>query len=52
MAHLPPGSVLDTHDPQVAGRAKGLGTRSVPAVVIDGNMPTAALGGGGSLLRS
>jgi hypothetical protein len=31
MAHLPPGSVLDMHDPQVAGRAKGLGIRSVPA---------------------
>ena len=33
MAHLPLGSVLDMHDSQVAGRAKGLGIRSVPAVV-------------------
>jgi hypothetical protein len=37
-AHLPPASVLDMHDPQVAGRAKGLGIRSVPAVVIDGKL--------------
>ena len=29
-------SVLDMHDPQVAGRAKALGVRSVPAVAIDG----------------
>jgi hypothetical protein len=33
MAHLPPGSVLDMHDPQEAGRFMGLGIRSVPAVV-------------------
>lgn len=27
--------VLDMHDPNVAGRAKGLGIQSIPAVVID-----------------
>ena len=31
-------SVLDMHDPQVAKRAKDLGIRSVPAVVIDGKL--------------
>lgn len=30
--------VLDMHDPGVASRAKGLGVRSVPAVVIDGKL--------------
>lgn len=31
-------SVLDMHDPKAASRAKGLGIRSVPAVVIDGKL--------------
>lgn len=30
--------VLDMNDPAVAGRAKGLGVRSVPAVAIDGKL--------------
>lgn len=31
-------SVLNTHDPDVAGRAESLGIRSIPAVVIDGKL--------------
>ncbi len=31
-------SVLDMNDPQVAARAKQLGIRSVPAVVVDGKL--------------
>ena len=31
-------SVLDAHDPKVASRAKTLGIKSVPAVVIDGKL--------------
>jgi glutaredoxin 3 len=31
-------TVLDMHDPAVAGRAKSLGVRSVPAVAIDGRL--------------
>lgn len=31
-------TVLDMHDPDVAGRAKGLGIKSVPAVVIAGRL--------------
>lgn len=31
-------SVLDTNDPAIAERAKSLGVRSVPAVVIDGRL--------------
>jgi hypothetical protein len=46
MAHLPPGGVLDMHDPQAAGRAKGLGIRSVPAVVIDGKLADCCTGRG------
>jgi hypothetical protein len=46
MAHLPPGSVLDMHDPQVSDRAKGLGIRSVPAVVIDGKLADCCTGRG------
>jgi hypothetical protein len=46
MAHLPPGSVLDMHDPQVAGRAKRLDIRSVPAVVIDGKLADCCTGRG------
>ena len=39
-------SVLDMSDPQVAGRAKGLDIRSVPAVVIDGKPADCCAGGG------
>ena len=31
-------TVLDMNDPNVAGRAKSIGVRSVPAVVIDGRL--------------
>jgi hypothetical protein len=30
--------VLDMHDPAVAARARGLGVRTVPGVVIDGRL--------------
>lgn len=39
-------SVLDMNDPQVASRAKSLGIRSVPAVVIDGNLADCCAGRG------
>ena len=39
-------STLDMKDPQVAGRAKGLGIRSVPAVVIDGKLADCCVGRG------
>ncbi|MBW7997263.1 MAG: hypothetical protein FVQ81_11975 [Candidatus Glassbacteria bacterium] len=39
-------SVLDMKDPQVAGRAKELGIRSVPAVVIDGKLADCCAGRG------
>jgi hypothetical protein len=39
-------SVLDMKDPAVARRAKGLGVRSVPAVVIDGNLADCCQGRG------
>ena len=39
-------SVLDMNDPQVAGRAKTLGVRSVPAVVIDGKLADCCTGRG------
>jgi hypothetical protein len=39
-------SVLDMNDPKVASRAKGLGIRSVPAVVIDGNLADCCAGRG------
>lgn len=39
-------SVLDMNDPQVAVRAKGLGIRTIPAVVIDGTL-AACCGGRG-----
>jgi hypothetical protein len=47
-------SVLDMHDPQVASRAKGLGIRSVPAVVIDGKLADCCAGRGpdGATLRA
>ena len=46
MAHLPPGSVLNMQDTQVVGLAKGLGIRSVPAVVIDGKLADCCTGRG------
>jgi glutaredoxin len=39
-------SVLDMHDPKVAGRAKSLGIRSVPAVVINGKLADCCTGRG------
>ena len=39
-------SVLDMHDPEVARRAAELGIRSVPAVVIDGELADCCQGRG------
>lgn len=39
-------SVLDMKDPSVAARAKALGIRSVPAVVIDGRLAQCCAGRG------
>ena len=39
-------SVLDMSDPEVAARAKTLGVRSVPAVVIDGRLADCCSGRG------
>lgn len=39
-------TVLDMNDPAVANRAKGLGIRSVPAVVIDGKLADCCSGHG------
>lgn len=39
-------SVLDMNDPNVASRAKNLGVRSVPAVVIDGKLANCCAGRG------
>ncbi len=39
-------SVLDMNDAKVASRAKGLGIRSVPAVVIDGRLADCCAGRG------
>jgi len=39
-------SVLDMHDTNVAKRAEGLGVRSVPAVVIDGELADCCSGRG------
>lgn len=39
-------SVLDMNDPNVAGRAKSLGVRSVPAVVIDCKLTNCCAGRG------
>ena len=39
-------SVLDMKNPEVASRAKGLGIRSVPAVVIDGKLSDCCAGRG------
>lgn len=38
--------VLDMNNPAVAGRAKGLGVRSVPAVAIDGKLAECCAGRG------
>lgn len=39
-------TVLDLNDPEVAARAKSLGVRSVPAVVIDGKLAECCAGRG------
>jgi glutaredoxin len=39
-------TVLDMHNPEVARRAKGLGIRSVPAVVINGTLADCCAGRG------
>jgi hypothetical protein len=39
-------SVLDMYDPKVASRARSLGIRSVPAVVIDGKLADCCAGRG------
>ena len=39
-------SVLDMNDPEVAGRARDLGIRSVPAVAIDGKLADCCAGRG------
>ncbi len=39
-------SVLDMNDPKVASRARSLGIRSVPAVVIDGRLADCCTGRG------
>lgn len=38
--------VLDMKDPKIAGRAKILGIRSVPAIVIDGKLADCCAGRG------
>lgn len=47
-------AVLDMKDPDVAARAKELGVRSVPAVVIDGKLADCCAGRGvsGDALRA
>ena len=39
-------TILDMHDPTVSGRAKSLGIKSVPAVVIDGKLADCCEGRG------
>jgi glutaredoxin len=39
-------SVLDMHEPKVSDRAKGLGVRSIPAVVLDGKLAACCTGRG------
>lgn len=39
-------SVLDMHDAQVAAKAKDLGIRTVPAVVVDGKLADCCAGTG------
>jgi glutaredoxin len=41
-------SVLDMHEPEVAKRARALGVRSVPAVVVDGHLAACCQGRGPS----
>ncbi len=47
-------AVLDMNDPSVASRAKSLGIRSVPSVVIDGKLADCCAGRGPdeAMLRS
>lgn len=39
-------TVLDTHNPAIAARAKNLGIRSIPAVVINGQLTDCCTGRG------
>lgn len=39
-------AVLDMHDPIIAERAKGLGVRRTPAVLVDGKLATCCAGEG------
>lgn len=39
-------TVLDTHKPDIAARAKNLGIRSIPAVVINGQLADCCTGRG------
>lgn len=39
-------SILDTRDPDVAARAKALGIRALPAVVVDGELAECCAGAG------
>lgn len=39
-------TVLDMKEPEVANRAKGLGIRSIPAIVIDGRLADCCTGRG------
>lgn len=39
-------SVLDMSDPKVAGRAKALGVRSVPAIAVNGQLASCCTGRG------
>lgn len=39
-------AILDMNDPNVAGRAKRMGVKSVPAVVIDGQLADCCAGRG------
>jgi glutaredoxin 3 len=41
-------TVLDMNDQKVAQRARSLGIRSVPAVVVDGKLPSCCAGRGPS----
>ena len=38
--------ILDMNDPAIAGRARGLGVKSVPAVAIDGKLAECCAGRG------
>jgi hypothetical protein len=39
-------TIFDMHDPAVANRARGIGVRSIPAVVIDGRLADCCAGRG------